>query len=286
MILFPNCKINLGLRVLEKRTDGYHNLESIMVPVSWCDILEITPASQGSEGSFRLLGSDLGGCPPEKNLVIKAIRALENHLGTKLPPLDISLMKIIPDGAGLGGGSSDASFTLKGVNELLGLGLDNDTLAAVAAKVGADCPFFIYNRPMLVQGIGDILSPVDIPALEGKAIAIAKPQAESVSTRDAYAGITPAPLAPGTTLLSEINRLRHTEWQSSDVLVNDFEPCISALRPAVARYISIMKSKGAFYVAMSGSGSSVFGLFDDVRMAEEAVEAFSGASSFAGVLSF
>ena len=140
MIVFPNAKINLGLRVLGKRPDGYHDISTVMVPVGWCDILEIVPSA--GNGSFSLSGCALGGCPPEKNLVIKAIRALEADLGHTLPPLDIYLRKIIPDGAGLGGGSSDASFTLKAVNELLSLGISPDRLAAIAARIGAGSPVF------------------------------------------------------------------------------------------------------------------------------------------------
>ncbi len=272
--------------MLERRNDGYHNIESIMIPVPWCDILEMTLAPEGSSGSFKLIGSDLGGCPPEKNLVMKAIRALESFLSTTLPPLDISLVKVIPDGAGLGGGSADASFALKGLNEIFNLGLDDDTLAKVAAKVGADCPFFIYNRPMLVEGIGDILSPINVDVLKGKAITIAKPKTESVSTKEAYAGITPAKLPAGCSLTREILDKRPDEWEECHVLINDFEPHISNLRPIVAEYVAQMRRCGAFYTAMSGSGSAVFGLFDDARMAEEAAKTFPSGVTFTGILDF
>lgn len=282
MIVFPNAKINIGLRVLRRRTDGYHDIESIMVPVKWCDVLELTPAGE-PEGSFTLTGSALGGCPPEKNLVVKALRALEAHLGSPLPPLDINLHKVIPDGAGLGGGSADASFAIMAANDMLGLGLDREVMAAVAARVGADCPFFIYNRPMLVQGIGERLTPVDVPALDGLHIAIVKPEAEAVSTREAYAGITPRELPEGT-CLSGFAALSPEEWAASDVMVNDFEPSVFALRPVIAATLERMKASGAVYAAMSGSGAAVYGLFHSAKMAEEAAASFTGCRTFVGVL--
>ncbi len=282
MILFPNCKINIGLKIVERRPDNYHNIETIMVPVPWCDVLEITEAKSGS-GSFRLLGSDLGGCPPEKNLVMKAVRALEATVGHALPPLDISLLKAIPDGAGLGGGSSDASFTLKGINDLLGLGFDNDTLAATAARIGADCPFFIYNRPMLARGIGEILTPVELPALCGKAIAIAKPATESVATKDAYAGVSPRPLPEGLSLDIAVQQPLQA-WRASEIISNDFEAPVGTLRPVIKSYISNMYDAGAIYAAMSGSGSAVFGIFDNAILAEKALENFEGAATFASEL--
>lgn len=280
MILFPNAKINIGLRVLRRRADGYHDIESLFVPVGWCDILEMIPADKES---FTLTGSTLGGCPPEKNLVIKAIRALEAYIGRTLPPLDIHLHKVIPDGAGLGGGSADATFALKGANELFGLGLSDEELAMVAVKVGADCPFFVYNRPMLVEGIGDRLTPVEIPALNGLAIAIVKPEAEAVATKDAYAGIKPAELPDGIRLIDQ-TRLPISEWAEHGVLVNDFETSVFPLRPVIADTLAAMKSKGAIYAAMSGSGAAVFGIFESVKMAEDAAASFEHCRTYAGVI--
>ena len=281
MILFPNAKINIGLRVLRRRPDGYHDIESIMVPVGWCDVLEMIPAASGVP-TFTLTGSDLGGCPPEKNLVLKALRALETHIGRELPPLDIYLHKNIPDGAGLGGGSSDASFALTGANEMFGLGLDKEELAAVAARVGADCPFFIYNRPMHVQGIGERLSPVGIPALEGLGIAIVKPLAEAVSTAQAYGGVRPAELPDGVSLATAVTAPIE-QWDAA-VLTNDFEPSVFALRPQIERTLGAMRAAGALYAAMSGSGAAVFGLFADVKMAEAAAATFDGCQCYAGTL--
>ena len=139
MILFPNAKINLGLDILRRRPDGYHDIETVMIPVPWCDVLEIVPA-KGSETTLTVSGRRVD-CPPEKNLVMKAYRALAETV--ELPPVDIFLRKIIPDGAGLGGGSADAAFTLRGLNELFALGLSDSRLAEIAAGLGADCPFFI-----------------------------------------------------------------------------------------------------------------------------------------------
>lgn len=279
MIVFPNAKVNLGLRVLRRRHDGYHDISTVMVPVGLCDILEIVPA-QGA-GSFTLTGSDLGGCKPEKNLVVKALRALEADLGTSLPPLDICLRKVIPDGAGLGGGSSDASFALRAVNSLLGLGLSDGRLAAVAARVGADCPFFIYNRPMLAEGIGERLTPVGLTLPEGCGICIAKAETESVSTRDAYAGITPEPMPADESLTARLHS-DISQWESEGIIRNDFEPCITALRPAVADTLARMKGCRPLYAAMTGSGAAVFGIFPSVKMAEEAASRFTDCHAFAG----
>lgn len=285
MIMFPNAKINLGLRILRRRSDGYHDIESVMIPVAWCDVLEIVPA-EGNEGSFTLTGSDLGGCPPEKNLVLKALTALEQYLGYELPQFDIYLHKVIPDGAGLGGGSADASFALRCVNELLALGLKYEELALIAAKVGADCPFFIYNRPMFVQGIGDMLTPIKLPAIERFAIAIVKPTAEAVSTKEAYQNIVPQELSSGVSLQSALEE-PVTEWRQHGVVVNDFEKPIFALRPQIANtFEKLSNSEGVLYCAMSGSGAAVFALFDSVNLAEKAIAQFKGTPCFVGNLSF
>ena len=143
MILFPNAKINLGLRVLGKRPDGYHNLATIMVPVPWCDILELIAAEDREEGIRLHMEKEIDGCDAENNLVVKALRALERHIGRALPALDVYLKKQIPFGAGLGGGSADASFAIRGANELFGLGLSDAQMAEVALTVGADCPFSV-----------------------------------------------------------------------------------------------------------------------------------------------
>lgn len=279
MLFFPNAKINLGLRILRRRADGYHDIATIMLPVGWCDVLEMLPAHDGT-GSFRQSGDALD-CPPEKNLVLKALRNLEAYLGRTLPPLDIILEKHIPSGAGLGGGSSDASFALIGANAIFRLGLSAGELAEVAARTGADCPFFIYNRPMLATGIGEILRGADCSALAGTGLLIAKPVSEAVSTAAAYAGVTPREIDSESALTEELGR-DVAGWADAGVLVNDFESSIFPLRPEIAAVKERMRTAGAVYTAMSGSGAAVFGLFPSVKLAEEARTAFADCDTFAG----
>lgn len=280
MIYFPNAKINIGLRITERRPDGYHNIESLMVPVAWYDVLEIVLSKPGKE-NFTLTGSTLGGCPPEKNLVIKALRAFEAHTGVKLPPYDIHLHKVIPDGAGLGGGSSDAAIALISANRSSGLNLSDDELAEIALTVGADCPFFIYNRPMIARGKGELLTDVDASFLKGIYVAIAKPKADAVATKDAYAGVTPAPLPAGCRLEDAIAK-PIKEWMADGILVNDFGPSVMGLRPQIRCTLEHIRRAGALYSAMTGSGAAVYGLFPDVKMAEAAVAGLTDCECFSG----
>ncbi len=279
MILFPNAKINLGLRILNRRPDGYHNISSIFVPVGWQDVLEMVPSASG-ETTLTQSGPMAVDCPTEKNLVIKALRALEAELNSTLPPTDIYLRKNIPSGAGLGGGSSDAATALLGANALYNMGLSTEALAGVAAKVGADCPFFIFNRPMLVSGIGHILEPIDVPALEGKTILIAKRTGTGVSTAEAYAGVRPALLPEGRSLAEGAVDL------GCDLLVNDFEASLFPTRPDIAGLKAAIEASGAVYTSMTGSGASVFGLYDDAKMAEEARASLSGCDTYVGSVPF
>ena len=282
MILFPNAKINIGLRILRRRPDRYHDLHTVMVPVPWCDILEMVPAA--GNGSFSMPGGDTLGIPPEDNLVLKALCALERHIGQHLPPLDIYLKKNIPNGAGLGGGSSDASFAIMGANEIFKLGLGKAELAEVAAGVGADCPFFIYNRPMLAEGIGERLSEIDIPVLDGMDIVIAKPRTSAVSTAAAYAGVTPCELPAGANLATALS-LPVSQWQGDSTVSNDFEQSIFALRPEISAVKERMLESGATYAAMSGSGAAVFGLFGSDKLAEAAARQLDDCEIFVGKLS-
>jgi len=277
MILFPNAKINIGLCITGKRPDGYHNLSTVMVPVGWCDILELVPGNQ--EGIVFHSEDDFGDCRPENNLVLKALRALEDYIGHSLPPLEVFLKKIIPMGAGLGGGSADASFAIKGANELFGLGLDCESMAEIALRVGADCPFFIYNRPALATGIGEILEPVDTSILNGHGLLIAKPHSEAVSTREAYAGVSVEALAPGLSPAVVIGTPIDM-WRQSPLLVNGFEASIFPLRPEIKAVKEHMYTAGALFASMSGSGASVYGIFDSVKMAESVAEDFSDCEVF------
>lgn len=284
MILFPNAKINIGLRVLRRRPDTYHDIHTVMVPVPWCDILEMVPAS-GGQGSFNMPGGDPLGIPPGKNLVLKGIRALEKFIGCELPPLDIYLKKEIPNGAGLGGGSADASFAIKGANEMFELGLSDEQMAAVAKTVGADCPFFIYNRPMLAEGIGEILAPVDIPSLNGLTVLIAKPQAEAVATPAAYAGTSPCELPEGASLAASL-AAPVAEWKNDALIYNDFEDSIFPIRPQVATLKQSISQGGALYTSMSGSGASVYGLFSDSTAAQATFDHLPHCERFIAKLKF
>ncbi len=284
MLLFPNAKINIGLNILRRRPDGYHDICTVMVPVGWCDVLEMVPAS-GSETTFTLVGKDtLGLADVSDNLVMRALRALETHIGRALPPMDIYLSKVVPTGAGLGGGSADAAFAIRGANELFELGLSSEEMASVAARVGADCPFFIYNRPMLAEGIGELLSPLDIPELDGITALIVKPAAEAVSTRDAYAGVTPYEPAGERTVAEAIADMPE-QWMSSGLLVNDFEASIFPLRPSIAAVKERLAATRPIYVSMSGSGASVFALYRSDKLAEDAARGFADCEIFVGKLS-
>ncbi len=288
MILFPNAKINVGLRIVRRRPDGYHDLESVFVPIPWCDVLEIVPA-KGSQTTFSIVGDDiLQLADPADNLVMKAYRALEKYIGRSLPPLDFYLSKKIPTGAGLGGGSADASFALRGINELLGLGLSLDQLAGVAATVGADCPFFIYNRPMYVQGIGDVMTPIDVAALDDLWVVAAKIPGTEVSTREAYAGVSPAELPAGTDLRASI-ALRPDKWMWNG-LTNDFEESVFKAQPKVGELKHWFDCWCDYtYCAMSGSGSTVFVLLHSQAYTDFTVgklrQAYPEADIFAGRLS-
>lgn len=260
MVAFSNCKINIGLDILRRRPDGYHDIATAMVPVPWHDVIEIIPKAEG-ESTLTVLGNAVD-CPPEKNLVMKAYQALNVLIG--LPPVDIILQKIIPDGAGLGGGSGDAASTLLILNDLFNLGLSKEQLAGIAAGLGADCPFFIYNRPMMCTGTGTTMHEIDLDVSAYK-ILIAKPNGVSVSTRDAYANCHPH--QPEVSLEERLT-LPVDMWQST--IVNDFQAGVVALAPAVGIAIEKMLSAGAVYAAMSGSGAAVFGLFENDKLTEAA----------------
>lgn len=245
MIVYPNAKINIGLYVTEKRPDGYHNIETLFVPVPHMrDILEVLPSDTFEVKVYNLDIQD--------KLCTKAYETLRRDFD--LPPVVINLYKNIPVGAGLGGGSSDAAFTLKALNELFHLGIADDRLAEYAAGIGSDCPFFIYDSPMTAKGRGEMLTPYNI-SLEGYEIRIF-PQDVFVSTKEAYAGITPRfPSIP----LEKALQYPFEKWK--DVLFNDFEESIFGKYPQLAQEKQRLYDEGAVYAAMSGSGSSIFGLF-------------------------
>ncbi len=250
MIVFPNAKINIGLRVTERRADGFHNIETIMVPVGLADALELTPASDGVFG-FTSSGMPIDG-PEESNLCVRAFRIMQKRYN--LPEIRIHLHKVIPTGAGLGGGSSDAAFTLKLLNRMFSLKLCNEVLAEIAAEIGSDCPFFIGNHPSVARGRGELITPL-YHRFNGYSILLVKPESE-VSTAWAYSQVKPSGIH-----LPEAPDLPHDPDLWPDLLVNDFEEPVFRHWPEIAVIKRQLIEMGAVYAAMSGSGSAVYGLF-------------------------
>lgn len=248
MIVFPNAKINIGLNVVARRNDGYHNLETLFYPVNLTDALEM--AETGQTG-ITFSGIPIND-PPENNLVMKAHRILERDF--KLPPVQFHLHKTIPFGAGLGGGSSDAAFALKMLNQYFKLNLNTNQLENYAAALGSDCPFFIQNKPAFATGTGNILTPVPLD-LSGFKLAVVKPDL-SVSTAKAYENVTPA---PPDFPLSNLCHFPVEQWKN--LVRNDFEKSIFPLFPEIEMWKNILYELGAVFASMSGSGSAVFGLF-------------------------
>ncbi len=259
MIRFPNAKINLGLHVTARREDGYHDLETIFYPIGMKDALEIIPLTDGSatdEEPYRLFqsGITLQGSQ-EENLVVKAWRLIAAE--KQLPPVEIHLLKTIPFGAGLGGGSSDAATMLQLLNDTFSLGYSDSELTARATRLGADCAFFIQNRPALATGIGDILEPVALD-LSGMTLVVVKPDVW-VSTAEAYAMIRPHQPAMS---LREVIALPVSDWKER--MKNDFEAPVFKKYPEIWHLKQQLYDHGALYASMSGSGSAVYGLFEVV----------------------
>lgn len=276
MIVFPNAKINIGLNIVGDRPDGYHNLETIFYPIPVQEALEILPAPTAlPEGySFSAKGLAVAG-KPESNLVVRAYCILRDN-GYKMPDVRLILDKIIPMGSGIGGGSADGSFTLKALNEMFSLNIPEEKMIQFAAKLGADCPFFILNRPVYATGIGEIMTPVPLD-LSGMHFVLVRPDV-FVSTKDAFAGIKS--VVPQTHL-SELIKLPVEEWQGR--IVNDFEGSIFPKFPAIKVVKDTLLEAGAVYASMSGSGSSVFALFRNEPPAG-LKESFPGAYYFHAVL--
>ena len=302
MITNPNVKINLGLNVLRKREDGFHDLETLFVPYHGiCDTLEIivgddysrtsaalfsrygssVPSSQGSqnpEGVFGVERPDVQypkmvqgmsedgklmitiareegvDWNPLKDLTAKAYQILSEDF--QMPPVKIFLEKTSPVGAGLGGGSADAAFALKMMNELCGLNLSEQQLAAYASRLGSDCAFFIYNRPMIGEGRGEILTEYDLDIMDSYEIQVVTPAGIAVSTKDAYGGIRPH--LPEVELRKALS-MPVEEWDG--ILVNDFEETVFAKYPELAAIKQSLYESGAVYASMSGSGSALFAVY-------------------------
>lgn len=257
MILHPHAKINLGLRILRRRPDGYHDIESCMLPIGWADQLAVEIAAEATEDSYEIAGL-AGELPIERNLVYKAVQLLRAQ-HPEIPPLQLKLEKLIPTEAGLGGGSADAAYTLLAINELCRLDLSTAQLEAMAGELGSDCPFFIQSRPVLVTGRGERLTPLTMPStLLGKWLLIVKPPI-GMSTAEAYRQVTRHPEAEGK--LTALLEQPIGQWR--ELIVNDFESVVFAHYPELAALRDTLYRHGALYAAMSGSGTAIYGIFDD-----------------------
>lgn len=276
MILYPNCKINLGLNIVRKRSDGYHDIETIFLPIPLADCLELTPAS---EDRFSIDGRQLD-CSVRDNLVVRVLDMLRSE-DIDVPPVSVRLTKCIPSGAGLGGGSTDAAFMMKGLNDLFDLGLTDRQMAVRVGRLGADCPVFIANKPVYAEGKGDVFTPLDVmmhrkqyfalppvgtslpptieldmpSVLDGYWLVLVKPD-DFISTREAYASVCPR---PSDLCLSDILAQPVRTWRGR--MRNDFEESVFSSHPTVGSICEQMYMLGASYAAMSGSGSTIYGLF-------------------------
>lgn len=249
MIIFPNCKINLGLTVTGKRPDGFHDIETAFIPVNWRDALEVIPAK--NETSLATTGIKIE-VAPEKNLVLKAYQLLNDKYD--LPNVQFHLHKSIPSGAGLGGGSSDAAFCLKLLNETFSLGLKKEELLDYSAQLGSDCPFFILNETCIATGRGEILEKITLPDLGSLFIVIVFPGIH-IDTAWAFSQVNPS----GQKGLKEALALPIRNWKDS--VMNDFERPVFEKYPEIAQIKQTLYDKGALYASLSGSGSSVYGFF-------------------------
>ncbi len=265
MIVYPNAKINLGLYVTARRPDGYHAIDSVFVPISWSDVLEVIPAS-GSPG----LQLELSGIPvdgdPDGNLCQKAFTLLDRQFG--LGTVQAHLHKQLPLGAGLGGGSSDGAFMLKALNTLFDLKLDSLTLEKYAAQLGSDCPFFIRNTPAYVTGRGEISEAIRLPH-EGLKILLVNPGLH-LSTAAAYGSIQAQ--QPRYTSKEIVENEPLDRWKN--LLHNDFEKPVLATHPPLTALKNRFYDAGALYASMTGSGSTFYGLFDTIT--DEAVLKIAG----------
>lgn len=254
MLTYPNAKINIGLNVVEKRPDGYHNIETIFYPIGLSDVLEVVPSETCTDYSFSASGIPIMG-DPEDNLIVKAYHLLRSKY--EFPAVDISLIKQIPFGAGLGGGSADAAFMLKSLNEMFELKLSTRELEEKAAMLGADCPVFIKNKPVYATGIGNVFSPIQL-SLKGHYLLLVKPNIH-VSTPEAYSSVVPR---KSEFSLQELIKSPLTDWKLT--IKNDFEKSVFKIHPAIENIKNQLYELGANYASMSGSGSSVYGIFPEL----------------------
>ncbi|WP_428330680.1 4-(cytidine 5'-diphospho)-2-C-methyl-D-erythritol kinase [Mucilaginibacter sp.] len=249
MIIFPNAKINIGLNIIERRDDGYHNLETIFYPIKINDALEIVEADKLS---FESTGLEIPG-RVEDNLCVKGYHLLKKDFD--IPPVKIHLHKNIPIGAGLGGGSSDAAFFIRLLNQNFELGLTDDQMISYCRKLGADCAFFIKNKPVFAFEMGDEFEPIRLDLSNYKIVLVMPPV--HVSTGEAYGGVKPTPVKDS---LMELIDKPVTEWKR--FIKNDFEASVFSNHPLIRGVKASLYEAGALYASMSGSGASVFGIFD------------------------
>ncbi len=256
MLVFPNAKLNLGLYVTERRPDGFHNLESVFLPLPWTDALEILPAAAGQATSITLTGRPIPG-DPAANLCVRAYELLRTDF-PRLPAARLYLHKIVPIGAGLGGGSADAAFALKAANELFGLNLSLEALEDYARRLGSDCAFFIQNKPVLALEKGDIFEGIGLD-LAGTGCVVAYPNLH-IGTAEAYARIVPR--RPAHALRDALAQPLET-WR--DTVANDFETALTPAYPVLADIKRQLYAADAAYASLSGSGSAVYGLWPAAR---------------------
>lgn len=250
MVSFPPCKINLGLNVVSKRPDGYHEIITCFYPVKWCDALEMVPSK---DFAFSTSGDPVPGTAAD-NLCVRAYEMLKRDF--RIDPVSIHLMKVIPTGAGLGGGSSDGTFTLRLLNDIFELALDNEKLRYYARQLGSDCAFFVDCKPAIGTGRGEVLSPVEV-SLKGRFMIIVKPEV-NISTAEAFSEIVPR--TPAKDLRSVVVDHSIQEWRS--LLQNDFEPSIFKRFPVIETIHAKLYAFGASYASLSGSGSAVYAIFE------------------------
>jgi len=252
MLCFPNAKINLGLNIIEKRPDGFHNIETVFHPIPLCDALEIAESNSSEQYEFTSSGIPID-IDPSENIVIKAFNLIASKF--KIPSTAIHLHKNIPFGAGLGGGSADAAYMIKMLNDFYKLGMSFQQMEEYAVQIGSDCPVFIKNQPVFAEGKGEIFSSIYLD-LSGYHIILIKPEIH-ISTPEAYSGVSPN--KPEKSVKELIN-LPLTKWKEN--IFNDFEDSIFTNQPELKTLKQELYESGAIYAAMSGSGSSMFGIFE------------------------
>lgn len=265
MVIFPKAKINIGLRITEKRPDGFHNLQTIFYPVCLCDALEfVVPEEKLYKDSLAVTGL-LSDCLPEDNLVIKAVKKLREK--NNIPFLKMHLHKVIPEGAGLGGGSSDAASILRSINRYFNLSIRSEELKDISLSLGSDCPFFIDSIPTYAEGRGEIMTPVK-PLPDGYHLLLVSPGI-AVNTKEAYRDYHPY---KGETNLQEYYIRGINEWK--DLIINDFEESTFSKYPQIADLKEILYKMGALYSSLSGSGSTVYGIFDKIPKIPDSLKGY------------